>query len=985
MNVADVTILVDEIHQILLETEPSEEELIDLAARHEEVTAEATRRLKEVEALLNKGLRPEAIDLAEKAPNLNDIVTALDFPEVEIWNETLNQYGIQPIRELPVDIASELNDAYSVSGSLEALLKRYRTQSLARAPVAERIVTLRRLAVEDKANVQWHTDVEKFEVHRLGQIKQDLQAAMKAADVNSIADIDTELASTDWMVKVPPPLKKMAREAHRKYRVKNALAELKPLAHQLSDAYGDFDQAKATPLRNRFHALADIANLPATDSLYDIASPAIEWLKEEEDKAAADADYSAGVSQIESALETKTTVEELERLYHQTIRHGHTLPERLENRIAERTRSLQKESSRRQATLLTLIVAACLVGCVGIVFIVQTVNFQKAVSGHVAQLTELLRSSRSTGDLQAVDAYLTSIKDEDARFVEQPEILGLKEQLEGIRKEEASRHQQLDDLIADALKLGAQQPRWEDFPAARKLLSDAEALTRNGSDKARLSNARSQIQDAETALQASVDSTFEQSMAEVINLIDQLPRDSVGPYSAVELRIKELAGRRNVSAGLKTTLTSLEAKVQQEKSMVAVNLDVARKLQKITQAVGSPVAYRQALIDYTKVEPGTTRTSQFQEVIQADLGAWESVGKWNSLRERIRSADFIKVPSAEAGTLLADVDAFQQRSPAYPGETGIAGRLEVLKSIRDRAGSASGSSGQQVNDLFVPRTISQAFLLNTTDERYFAATEPKVNGSSIKFKYYTTTTGTLTEDKTFGISRVPGAETITPAQWISPQTKLAKKLRPELATRINTNFEDAIAYGVEVILQSKKVDPILRFLLVDKLMKIGAEGSSPIRKLAAAHINKMSAVGVSRLTNWVAPQDERAVEERVKATAFMDDFGDAIVADLKNAVSELQIVQNQSVGPAMVCVGWLHRNVDTNWVVSLKDEIKVTEPTTLYALGKTTGDKPELYPVLTLQSSAIGTVVADQVTEGKEGHLVYRQRIDAVSVSSNGP
>lgn len=981
MNVAEVTALVDDIHQILLEADPAEEELIDLASRHEEMVAETTVRLRDIETLLNKGLRPEAIDLAEKAPNINDVVTALDFPEFEIWNDTLVQFGIQPIRELPVDIAAELNDAYSVSGSLDALMRRYRTQSLARAPLAERIVTLRRLRNEDKANIQWSVDVEKFETHRLSQVKQELQAAMKTASLNAIADIDNELASSDWIVKVPGQLKKQAREAHRKFRAQSALAELEPLAHQLSDAYGEFDQAKATPLRNRFHALADIADLPATDPLYDIASPALEWLKEEETRAAAEADFEHGKAQLESALESKTSVDELERLYHQTIRHGHTLPDLLENRIAERTRSLQKEASRRQATLLTLIVAGCLAASVAIVFIVQTVNFQKAAEGHVAQLTELLRSSRTTGDLQAVDTYLADIAEEDARFLDQPKILGLTEQLDGIRKEEESRLQQLDDLIADALKLGVEQARWEDFPEAEKLLTDADGIARNGPEKARLLNARSQIQDAKTALQTEVDSAFDQSMSEVVSLVAALPRDAIDPYTAVELRIKELAGRSNVSAGLKTTLTSLEAKVQQEKSMVAANLEVARKLQKITEAVGSPVGYRQALIDYTRVEPGTTRTSQFQEVIQSDLGVWESVDKWNSLRDRIRSANLLTVSATDAAELLADVEAFQNMSAPYPGETQIADRLEALQAIAVRSGSSSGSSAEQIDSMFVPRTISQAFVLKTSDERYFAATEPKVNGSSIKFKYYTTTTGTLTEDKTFGLSRVPNAETMTPAMWTSPQTRLTNQLRPELAKRIGENFEGAIAYGVEVLVQQKDVDPILQFLLIDKLLKIGAEGSVPTRRKAAVHINKMGTVGVSRLTNWVAPQDDRAVEERLRATAFIKEFGDSMIADLRSAVDDVQEIQNQPVGPGMICVGWLHRSADTRWLVSLKDEIKVDSPTTLYALGKTAAGSSGFYPVLTLQQSAIGSLPTDQLSDGKEGHLVFRQRIDPVTAN----
>ena len=984
MNVTDVTKLVEEIHQILLETDPVESELMDLASRHEEVVELATLRLKEIETLLDKGLRPEAIDLAEKAPNLNDIVTALDFAEFEIWNDTLVQFGIQPIQQLPVDIASELNDAYSIAGPLDSLLKRYRTQSLARAPMAERIATLRELRREDKANIRWHLDVEKFETHRLSQMRKELQTAIKKADLNVVAAIDNELASAAWTVKIPGSLRRTTREAHRKLRVDNALGELKPLAHELSDAYAEFDQARATPLRNRFQALADIANLPPTHELFDIASPAMDWLKEEEDRTLAEADYEQGKNAIEAALEGPATVEELERLYHQTIRHGHTLPELLENRIAERTQSLQKQSSRRQTTLLTFIVSACAVACIGIVFIVKTVNFQKTVDGHVAQITELLRNARATGDLQAVDDYFDNIETEDTRFAEQPKLLGLREQLEGIRKEEESRHQQLDALIADSLKLGVEQQRWEDFPRAEALLVQADGMARNGAERTRLVNARSQIQDAKTSLQVQVDGAFEEAMGEVVDLIAQLPKDSVDAYAAVETRISELEKRGHVSSGLKTTLASLQAKVRQEKSMVAANLEIARKLQKITESVSSPLGYRQALVDYTKVEPGTTRTSELQEVIQSDLPLWESVDKWNSISDRVRSASLTKTTPAEATTLIVDIEAFQAMPEAYPGETQLKDRLEALQAIAVRSGSSSGSSAEQVSNLFAPRTISQAFVIRTTDETYFAASQPVLSGSSIKFKYFTTTTGTLTEDKTFGLTRVPAAVDLTPEQWVAPQTKMAKKLRPRLVALVKDDFEESIAFGVESLVGENTVDPILRFLLIDKLLKIGAEGSIATRRAAAIHLNQMSTVGVSRLTNWVEAKNDRAIEERQRASDFMKEFGDQIIADLRAAVDNIKDMESQPVGAKMVCVGWLHRNATADWVISLKDELRITQPTELFALGRLDAPEASFYPVATIQHNAIGTVPANQVSAGKEGHRVYRRLEVTASATESG-
>ena len=77
MTLEEINELVDEIQQLLMsESDPSEEELMDLAGRHEDLVREAAKRLKAVDSLLTRGLRSEAIDLAEREPNLNEVAIA---------------------------------------------------------------------------------------------------------------------------------------------------------------------------------------------------------------------------------------------------------------------------------------------------------------------------------------------------------------------------------------------------------------------------------------------------------------------------------------------------------------------------------------------------------------------------------------------------------------------------------------------------------------------------------------------------------------------------------------------------------------------------------------------------------------------------------------------------------------------------------------------------------------------------------------------
>src|SRR5271167_4942960 len=63
------------------------DEVRGAAAEYAELCASANERLRQCAVLLQRGLRAEAINLAEASPNLLDLVTALDLPAADRWAE----------------------------------------------------------------------------------------------------------------------------------------------------------------------------------------------------------------------------------------------------------------------------------------------------------------------------------------------------------------------------------------------------------------------------------------------------------------------------------------------------------------------------------------------------------------------------------------------------------------------------------------------------------------------------------------------------------------------------------------------------------------------------------------------------------------------------------------------------------------------------------------------------------------------------------
>jgi hypothetical protein len=262
MMLQDVKHLIRSIESVLLRpVDVRESELMNLADQHEQFVKAASDRLEHIDSLLQKGLRTEAIELADQEPNLNDLLTALDFPELVPWNDLLQQRGMQPVQGIPVEAAAELNDAYLAVGSIEKLLQNYRSISLARAPLSKRIAALRLLALRDPRNPVWSADLKEFERHRLKLLREDLDAAVAAEDLARLASLDAELSASGWTVEVPAKIREQVHAAHQNLRRRQAREELQTLSHQLSDAYSAFDLPAASAMEKRLRALQAILGI----------------------------------------------------------------------------------------------------------------------------------------------------------------------------------------------------------------------------------------------------------------------------------------------------------------------------------------------------------------------------------------------------------------------------------------------------------------------------------------------------------------------------------------------------------------------------------------------------------------------------------------------------------------------------------------------------------------------------------------------------
>src|SRR5687767_9088108 len=111
----DYNVVVDNIRAFLSSVDQTRTEgLADLASEYAALCREANARLRRCGDYLRRGMRTEAVHLAEAQPSLLDLVAALDFPELQEFQNTCSIYELSPPPKLLMEVAQELNEAYAL-------------------------------------------------------------------------------------------------------------------------------------------------------------------------------------------------------------------------------------------------------------------------------------------------------------------------------------------------------------------------------------------------------------------------------------------------------------------------------------------------------------------------------------------------------------------------------------------------------------------------------------------------------------------------------------------------------------------------------------------------------------------------------------------------------------------------------------------------------------------------------------------------------
>jgi hypothetical protein len=900
--VPDYQHVVDEIRAYLAApghaVTPEIEILAQEFARH---CREANERLRECQNYLRKGLRSEAIHLAEKHPMLLDMFSALDFLELPDWRIACATLSLTAPPHLSLEAAQALSDAYAEESPLQTLLTAHRMLNLAQAPLESRVKILRKIAAADAATLFWGDDLEALEQLRLAEIEAQARDAERREELGWLESLVNEVRDSNWSISVPVLFKKKMDESLERLTNKTGEKMLRAMLPRLDSAYSAMNLTESIAVLSQWDHIVKVCKQHLPSELLNHATAIREWVAQEELKAATQKEFEEACIELQAGLDRDLPTIDLEKRFLATTRFSYEIPSDLERRYQQRMSDRNAASRRRHQLTLGAIAAAV----VAILVISGIIYYQSTYNSNVKRWVDAAQDAEfavsSNGDLQRGISIKESIKKEGNRYLANPDLLGatarLDTAIEAERKRDAAFKAKLAQLqgggkIADeaTLKVASALALRSDEKSAIQIIQDDFAQAQ----EAKRHQADQQFMDAAAALRTTMikQLTPAQSQTDRTEYLREL--------ASCDATLKDLENRSDVTESTRQSITStLRALLKQ----AAATLTAAEQDRQMIQAVAdsnSSALNQTTIKDYLNSLPlGSKRDSftaaQLRGQGDADVEAWNTlVSTWvvksvpqneNAATSRVREiekyiADHPKSPLLLHITAYRD---FMKRGLDAVAEDGVWNRTLVR---------------QMSSDLY-----RKLFIIETkTGKAYYTPEVPDFKVDMIDQSFDAYLSPDLAATKKVHLAKAEGAvmqpgSTFEPPK--SPQMIAAEKVRDSIR---HMTFDQWPYIGLTAFetFEQSKCHPVVRASTLLRISQLNQETLDwAIGKKLDAAIKQLADLKLDDL-HWLDPNDQ-------PSSAILANI-DTAVRNLPTADELRKLVQSQlSTIEAPLSTGFIGR------------------------------------------------------------------------------
>tara|TARA_R110002073_G_scaffold73085_7_gene178787 strand:+ start:2522 stop:5428 length:2907 start_codon:yes stop_codon:yes gene_type:complete len=606
----------------------SEEVLRPLAASYATEVTRVNNRLSAAVQLLHKGLRSEAIQSVSMNPNAIDDAAKLDLPEVEIedWFDILQFLDIPVPPCVNRDLVDQLNEAIVETQPIESLLKRHRKLAIARAPLAWRLKVLRRIAEVDTGSSVWEDDIENWEKVRHKQIATEAPGLISTVDPESLRDLHNELTKTPW--RIPPDTKIIKQVQSTLSRINDIklLSQLESIATKLNDAFCEFDENAARQQLAIWNDLRAQLNSPLPENLAEQAEPTILWIQEVDRETNTRKQRAVAIGNLESALDRKVPLEDLEKAFQQTSFYDDPPPEELVQRFRVTVDERQLTKKRRFQAMISAILAMAIIAIAALTWWQLEAAQQKQISKAQTEFQSLLDS----GNIDGATVFYSKLQEIDPKIAESSEIASIAGQLQAKINQNEERESQFQKYLAEA---DAELDSDIDLSALHR----AEQLAQSDEEKGQVFVMRRRKTDWESAIASQQTEQLLTQLTAIRGRIETIERGEASEDAMLQLGIvlDELeslqASYPRATTSARNQISSVRPRVISMRNAIQKKIGRMEEENRLMSSVLNVKSLDQLAAELKRVAtrlPDSPMAEEFKRVAE-ERRLWDTAFTWN--------------------------------------------------------------------------------------------------------------------------------------------------------------------------------------------------------------------------------------------------------------------------------------------------------------------------------------------------------------------
>jgi hypothetical protein len=610
------------------------------------------------------------------------------------------------------------------------------------------------------------------------------------------------------------------------------------------------------------------------------------------------------VAELERALEDEEGASTLERNAHAILRCERPIPPLLEQRLKSQLGDLRLTRSRRTRLAVGAVVVLLLVAGSVLGYVIYTQREAEQIAGHATTLQTFLERNQLDEAQQHLEQLMTSAPAVAAHA----DIQQLGVDLAARRRDEQQRLADYTAAIEAAEKSGATQPD-------RKAVETAAGLALNDAEKIRVLKLQNAITAVDRQQQAQRDEQFLAELKEIRTGIDTLDSNEPQPeqLAAFRTKLSDLVTKSTeISPAVFGQAKAVQQRVETFYEMLRRRDMTQSSFKEIDVEVGDVAGFRDALLRFVETLPEAPQAVDFKRVA-GESPLWEEIELWNQFAKQWRDADVSRLNPTQAANLLKVCTEFVRDHSGIPGAAEVKGRIPHLEAILRRAGT-DGKLYAPLNELFTDPMIATLWVVdivkNGEAASYYMITPPPEFGErdSVQIAYIDDFARVASKQV-----RVSKPEIKFSGQ--APQSIVAKQAMDELAKLNSGLWESVFAKIISVIASDPKLDPILKVILLQRVLEVACEGSESLRSAFESYRELFGSVAVDPSVPWMDLKNEDTRRTRELASELLNRLP-PYQEVIKNAAANLTSFKS-SLGPEYQWVGWLNREVTGKWQIHL--------------------------------------------------------------------